>query len=102
MTSAARALGAALLGLIVLGAAAPAHSAEWFVSPGGVGTGSGSFPFGRIQDALNAARAGDVITVAPGTYAETLTTVRDGAAALRSRCGPHSHAPPSPRVRAGS
>jgi hypothetical protein len=80
VTSAIRALVAGLLGLLVLGAAAPAHAAEWFVVPGGVGTGSGSFPFGRIQDGLNAARAGDVITVAPGTYAETLATVRSGAA----------------------
>jgi hypothetical protein len=70
----------ALLGVALLGLATPARAAEWFVSPGGVGTGSGSFPFGRIQDALNAARAGDVITVAPGTYAESLVTVRSGAA----------------------
>jgi hypothetical protein len=56
------------------------RAAEYFVAPGGVGNGSGSFPFGRIQDALNAARAGDVITVAPGTYAESLVTVRSGSA----------------------
>jgi hypothetical protein len=70
----------ALLAAALLGLASPARAAEWFVSPGGVGTGSGSFPFGRIQDALNAARAGDVITVAPGTYTESLVTVRSGAA----------------------
>ena len=74
---AARAL-LATIALLALGA--PAQAAEWFVTPGGVGNGSGSFPFGRIQDALNAARPGDVITVAPGTYHESLITVRSGAA----------------------
>ena len=70
----------ALAAVALLTLAAPVRAAEWFVAPGGVGNGSGSFPFGRIQDALNAARAGDVITVAPGTYTETLFSVRSGAA----------------------
>lgn len=80
MTAFRRALRIARAGVALLILAAPASAADWFVAPGGVGNGSGSFPFGRIQDALNAARAGDVITVAPGTYTETLISVRSGAA----------------------
>ena len=80
MTAASWALRVGLSCVALLGVAAPGRAAEWFVSPGGVGNGSGSFPFGRIQDGLNAARAGDVITVAPGTYTETLFSVRSGVA----------------------
>jgi hypothetical protein len=58
---------------------APGAATEYFVAPGGVGNGSGSFPFGRIQDALIAARPGDTITLAPGTYTENLATVRSGS-----------------------
>ncbi|HWN86350.1 MAG TPA: choice-of-anchor Q domain-containing protein [Vicinamibacterales bacterium] len=71
------AVAAAAIVLVAL--AAPARATEYFVAPGGVGNGSGSFPFGRIQDALDAARPGDVITAAPGTYAESLSSVRGGS-----------------------
>jgi hypothetical protein len=63
---------------------APVASAtEWFVAPGGTGTGTSSAPFGLIQSALAAAQPGDTITVGPGTYAERLTTARGGTAQSR-------------------
>jgi hypothetical protein len=53
---------------------------EWFVAPGKNGDGSSSAPFGRIQDALNAAGPGDAVIIRPGTYAEAVRTVRHGSA----------------------
>ena len=71
--------------------AAPALATEWHVAVNGVGNGSITSPFGRVQDALKIAKAGDVIVVGPGTYTERLTTVRGGTAQLpitiRSRNG---------------
>lgn len=74
---------AALLVLL----ARPADGAEWFVAPGGVGPGTKAAPFGRIQDALQAAQPGDTVTVRPGTFRESLRTVRQGTAraAIRLR-----------------
>ena len=57
-----------------------AEAAEWFVSAGGSGTGTKAAPFGRIQDALNSAQPGDIVTVRPGTYRESFRTVRHGTA----------------------
>jgi hypothetical protein len=57
------------------------EAAEWFVVPGGSGSGTSSAPFGRIQDALNAAQPGDTVTLRPGAYAERIRTVRSGTAA---------------------
>jgi hypothetical protein len=58
---------------------APEEGAEWFVAPGGAGSGSSEDPFGSIQSAIDAAQPGDVITIRPGTYSEALTTARNGA-----------------------
>jgi hypothetical protein len=55
-----------------------AEATEWFVAPGGTGRGTISDPFGRVQDGVNAAAAGDIVTILPGTYTETVYTVRDG------------------------
>jgi hypothetical protein len=68
---------------LVLWCATSATATEWFVSPGSHGDGSASAPFGRIQDALAAARPGDVVSVRKGTYRERLRTVRNGRSNLR-------------------
>src|SRR5688572_2350141 len=66
--------------LLLCFVAAPAFGAEWHVAAGASGNGTLSAPFGRVQDALNIAQPGDVVTVGPGTYAETLSSVRSGTA----------------------
>ncbi len=76
------AISSALI-VIVLGSARWASATEWIVAPGGRGPGTANAPFGLIQDALNAAKPGDIITVRPGTYAESLRTVRSGTASAR-------------------
>ena len=62
--------------------AAPAFANEWHVSIGATGSGSATAPFGRIQDAVNAAQPGDVIVIWPGTFSERISSVRGGAAQL--------------------
>jgi hypothetical protein len=82
-----RRLAAALLALAAVtgGGVGEAAAAEWFVAMGATGAGSSAAPLGRIQDAIRVAQPGDTITIRPGTYAETLWTVRGGSAALPIR-----------------
>lgn len=65
---------------ILLIVPASAEAADWFVAPGGTGVGTAAAPFGRIQDALNMAGPGDSVIIRPGTYTETVRSVRGGEA----------------------
>ena len=76
---------AVILSLVLCGFTAPsiATAADLYVAPGGRGTGTRLSPFGRIQQAIDVAKAGDVVHVRPGVYAERLSTVRGGTKAAR-------------------
>jgi hypothetical protein len=56
---------------------------EYFVAPGGTGTGTSTSPFGKIQYALNVAKAGDIVTVRAGNYSEALSTKAAGTSSAR-------------------
>ena len=90
MVTAGRALASVVLAsaLSLFVSPSGAFGAEWFVAAGASGNGSREAPFGRIQEGLNAAQAGDVVTVAGGTYAETIRTVRAGTAESPIRLRP--------------
>lgn len=47
------------------------RAASIYVSPAGTGSGTIDAPYGSIQTAVNAAKAGDVIYLRAGTYSPT-------------------------------
>ena len=53
------------------------QTAQWYVAPGGTGGGTQASPFGRIQDALDAAGSGERVVISAGRYDESLVTRRD-------------------------
>lgn len=83
-----------VLGLAMSLVAGAAGATTWYVAPGGAGFGTSANPFGRIQDGIASAQAGDTVVVRAGTYAESLRTVRNGAAgqpvSLVAESGPGS------------
>ena len=76
-----RALGGLAAATILL-AGERGTASEYFVAPGGTGSGMSADPFGSIQAAVDAAQPGDVVTIRPGTYAELIQTQRDGSSNL--------------------
>src|SRR5881394_2696968 len=63
--------------------AASASASTWYVAPGGAGCGTSASPFGTIQQGVDAAQAGDVVSIGAGSYAESLRTVRSGSTSSR-------------------
>ena len=77
--------GTFVLALCVCLVASPARATEWFVAPGGSGNGTAASPFGRVQDGVDVALAGDTVTILPGIYRAGFHTVRPGTASARIR-----------------
>ncbi|KAI0183077.1 pectin lyase fold/virulence factor [Xylaria flabelliformis] len=67
MSSRTSAIVAATLAAVVQ----QAYTASIYVSPTGSGSGTIDAPYGSIQTAVNAAKAGDVIYLRAGTYSPT-------------------------------
>ncbi|KAJ8127186.1 hypothetical protein O1611_g6451 [Lasiodiplodia mahajangana] len=59
------------ISVVTAALAAQAYAASIYVSPTGTGSGTISAPYGSIQSAVNAAKAGDVIYLRAGTYSPT-------------------------------
>jgi hypothetical protein len=74
-----------LLGSGLFAAALLAGAATYYVEGGGedAGNGTAAHPWRRLQKAANAARAGDTVLVASGTYPESITFTRSGTALAR-------------------
>lgn len=66
--------------LALLGLPSQLWAAQYFVAPGGSDAASGSAgaPFATIQHAVNVAGAGDVVTIAEGTYSEAVVATSGG------------------------
>jgi hypothetical protein len=76
-----RAFGRRAMAALILAATAPAWATTWYVAPtSNAARGTAAQPFTKIQDAANAARPGDTISVAPGVYHETVTVTHSGTA----------------------